>query len=101
MIVRLTEGARQDIQEILTYSRDRFGAEQAARYRETLENGLQSLRRFPHVGVAVEHIRPDYRCFQVAYHRIFYRLDDDVIAVMAILHESQLPKLHLPERQEK
>lgn len=101
MILRLTEDAQADLKEIIAYSRKNFGAAQASRYRDGLADGLKSLRRFPEIGAPLDEIRPGYRCFQIALHRVFYRVEGEIIAVIAILHESQLPKLHLARREDE
>lgn len=63
-----------------------------------LREGFKALRRHPDVGFPIDHMKPDFRCFRVQHHASFYMQVDEVIAVVAILHESQLPAHHLEQR---
>ncbi len=96
--LRITDDARRDLSEIRTYTSREFGARQAALYMGRLKEGFNALRRHPDIGFPIDHLRPGYRCFRVQHHAIFYIQTDEVIAVVALLHESQLPTRHLDQR---
>jgi toxin ParE1/3/4 len=96
--LRITEDAQRDLSEIRIYTRREFGARQARQYMDQLKQGLKALRKYPDIGFPVDHLRPGYRCYRVERHGIFYMLADNIVAVVAILHESQLPLRHLALR---
>lgn len=98
MTLRLTDDARRDLADIRAYTRLEFGARQAALYMSRLGEGFKALRRHPELGFPVDHLKAGFRCFRVQHHAIFYVQTGEVIAVVAILHESQLPSRHLEQR---
>lgn len=101
MQLRLTEDAQSDLKAIRNYTQKEYGSSQAKIYMSRLREGFKTLRRHPQIGYDINHIKAEYRCFQVEYHRIFYKSNDGFIAVVAILHESQLPKRYLTQRTTK
>jgi len=63
-----------------------------------LAEGFKALLRHPEIGFPADHLKPGFRCFRVQHHAVFYTQDGEVIAVVAVLHESQLPTRHLEQR---
>ena len=96
--LRLTDEARRDLADIRAYTLGMHGRTQADRYMRVLREGLKTLRQHPAIGYPVEDIHPGYRCYQISFHRVFYKIFDDAIAVVAILHQSQLPESQFEER---
>ena len=96
--LRITQDARQDLSKIRIYTHHEYGARQAMIYLDHLKQGFKTLRAHPDIGFSIDHLKPGYRGFRVQRHCIFYTLIDDVIAVVAILHESQLPRRQLDQR---
>lgn len=96
--LRITEDAQRDLSDIRTYTRREFGARQTSLYMARLKEGFKALRRHPDIGFPIEHLKPGFRCFRVQHHAVFYVQVDEVIAVVAILHEGQLPTRHLDQR---
>jgi len=98
--LHLTDDALLDLKDIRRYTTREFGTQQTKNYMARLREGLKTLRAHPEIGFSIENLKPGFRCFQVEYHRIFYKSSDKIIVVVAILHESQLPKRHLSQRKE-
>lgn len=96
--LRITEDARRDLSAIRDYTRREFGARQVSLYMGYLRESFKLLRTTPEIGFPIDHMKPGYRCFRVQRHAIFYTLAENVIAVVAVLHESQLPARHLDQR---
>ncbi len=88
-VLRSTSQAEEDYADILLYSVKTWGSGQAAVYRSTLYRAIESVLEFPHLGVARSDIGPHYRSFRVQHHIIYYRVLDDIVHVMRILHERQ------------
>ena len=94
MKLRLTDDARADLSSIRGYTKREFGVEQTKQYMSQLRSGFKTLRQHPEIGYSIDHLKLGYRCFQIGHHRIFYTMRDDAIIVVAVLHDSQLPKRH-------
>jgi toxin ParE1/3/4 len=87
--------ADADLDEILTYSRLRFGEKVAAEYFFSLDESFGLLSRHPLAGVVADDIRPGLRRFSHRQHRIFYRLVDDKVRILRVLHHAMDVDAHL------
>lgn len=83
-----TGPADADLDEILSYSRIRYGEEIAAEYFFSFEEVFALLSRHPMAGAAVDEIRSGLRRISHRQHRIFYRLVDGKVRVMRVLHHA-------------
>jgi len=99
MTLKLIDAAKADLRDIRAYTSREHGAAQAQKYMTELRAGFKAMRRNAKIGYPIDHVREGYRCFQVKHHRIFYRLDESDIVVMAVLHERQLPLRHIAQRK--
>ena len=88
---RLTAAAQRDLESIWSYSIERWGAEQAARYTEHLKEVIEQLVRAPRAASNCEHIRPRYLRRRAGAHMIYFRETDYGIAVIRILHTRMNP----------
>ncbi|MCA1934610.1 MAG: type II toxin-antitoxin system RelE/ParE family toxin [Asticcacaulis sp.] len=91
----LSDEAGQDLKSIAQYTLDRFGYEQARKYRYELYETLILLAKRPCIGAACEQIRTQTRRFSHLSHMIYYRPLQQGILVLRILHHSQDPLRHL------
>lgn len=87
--------ARKDLKNIWLYTYENFGADQADKYFDELESGMETIRDNPLVGVSCDYIRAGYRQFKVNEHYIFYRIGKKTINVVRILHDTMQVKNHL------
>lgn len=92
---RLARLARNDWAEIIDYTVDTWGEEQARRYNRGLTECLDRLAMTPRIGRRCDSIHLGYRRFEHEKHVIFYRIDDESIFVIRILHQRMLPAKHL------
>jgi toxin ParE1/3/4 len=84
---RLSNGAAQDIEEILEQSLAEFGLLQTKNYFKSLTRCLKLLGDNPEMGRTAEEIRPGYRRFPHKSHLIFYKPTGKTdILVVRILH---------------
>jgi toxin ParE1/3/4 len=88
---RLSRNARADLLSIGTYTMETWGAAQAARYLNDLEECAKMLAANPSLGRSCDWIRPGLRRFEKGRHVLFYRRLEDGIFVSRILHQSMLP----------
>jgi toxin ParE1/3/4 len=87
--------AQRDIDEIWDYSAQAWNAGQAEIYIRRIQRALVRLAEQPRLGRSCDDIRPGYRKFRTGSHFVFYRLIDDGIDVVRILHESMDCEEHL------
>ncbi len=84
----LSNKASTDLDSILDYSIINFGANVMINYHKSLEKCFETLDGNPDLGTEVEHIRPDYLCFEHRSHLIFYKKTNQDILIIRILHKS-------------
>lgn len=87
--------AEIDLEEIWRYSFKEWNERQADRYYDQLIEGIDNLKTNPKMGKSRESIRDGYRSIQINHHVIYYRLDNEIIDIIRVLHESMLPAKHL------
>jgi toxin ParE1/3/4 len=103
--IRLSDRAARDIEEILAWTAERFGAQQAQVYAATIGDALATLVAGPQVvgvrvrpelgeGIASLHVA---RHGRKGRHVVFFRVREReaVIDVLRILHDSMEPQRHL------
>jgi toxin ParE1/3/4 len=88
--------AQADLDEIWDYTADRWGLDQAETYTRQLWKDIQTLADSPTLGRECNEVRPGYRQYPSGSHVLFYRLADDDIDVVRILHERMDYERHIP-----
>jgi toxin ParE1/3/4 len=103
--VRLSASAELDFANILTWTAENFGAQQARIYRDTLVRAIGELGDGPEVAgsKARDEVMPGLRTLHVARHGrrgrhfILYRtVEGQVIEIGRILHDQMDLQPHLP-----
>ncbi|HAH10679.1 MAG TPA: plasmid stabilization protein ParE [Alphaproteobacteria bacterium] len=91
----LSVEADRDLDDIFSYSFERWGTAQAEKYRGHLWAALSRILKQPHKGRIM--IRPGGTVFSVTAerHRIFYEVDGAEIFILRILHQAMDPGRHL------
>lgn len=87
--------AEQDLIDIWLYTFGKWGESQADRYLDELNWGMQTIAENPKIGIDYSFFREGYRCFNVNHHLIFYRITEDHIEIIRILHENMDIKQNL------
>jgi toxin ParE1/3/4 len=72
---RLSKRAYADIVGIGDYTIERFGIEQARRYRDRLEDAFQALADHPGRGRPADDVAPGLRRWNYQSHAVFFRLE--------------------------
>jgi toxin ParE1/3/4 len=91
----LSPRAVADVEEIWDYTERRWDADQAERYNRVLEHGIEQIARDPRRGRRCDQIRPGYRKFSVGSHVIFYRVLEEDVEIVRILHQGMDFERHL------
>ena len=83
---RLSDIAESDVSEIYDYTDLQHGASQAVKYLTGLDNTFSALVEQPLIGKDRPEIRKELRSFVFEKHTIFYRIMDDEIRIIRVLH---------------
>jgi toxin ParE1/3/4 len=85
----LSKEADNDLGEIFDYTVEKFGKEQAIKYLSGFEDVFQNLLNNPQSGRERKEIRNGLRSISNQSHIIFYRILEDRIRIVRILHASR------------
>ena len=85
----------RSIAEINQYTIKQFGERQAVRYLENLRDRFQFLVENPSLGKKREDVKTGYYSYFEGSHTIYYKIQDDNIAIIDVLHQSMEPGRHL------
>ena len=83
----ISKKAVSDLQEIWLYTVEKWSIEQADRYYNLMFDEINYICKNINAGKSMEHVRKGYRASKVKSHFIFYRVLNDTIEVIRILHE--------------
>jgi toxin ParE1/3/4 len=90
--VYFSRSAKADLLSIGAYTLETWGAAQAERYLDGLEQCAKVLAANPLLGRQCNWIRPGLRRFEKGRHVLFYRREENGIFISRILHQSMLPE---------
>ena len=83
----ISKKAVSDLEEIWLYTVEKWSIEQADRYYNLMFDEINYICKNINAGKSMEHVRKGYRASKVKSHFIFYRVLNDTIEVIRILHE--------------
>ncbi len=90
-----SELAEADLLDIWLYTAKEWNLTQADVYLNQIGNSLQKLIKHPQLGLDRNDLRKGYRSLLVNHHIVFYRLLEDEVVIMRVLHESVDLKRHI------
>lgn len=85
----LSLAADSDIEEIFNYTEKEFGFTQAVKYISDFEDVFTELIKSPELGRSRNEIKFGLRNIVQESHIIFYRILEDRIRIVRVLHESR------------
>ena len=88
---RLSRRAATDLEAIAEFTINRFGLEQARRYRDELKACFEN----PTIGRRAEQLAKGLRRFEHRSHIVFYVLTEDGVLVVRVLHYRMDAHRHL------
>ena len=91
--IELSQRAKEDFRDILSYTLTTWGESQLAKYRTAINDALHVILHNPSAGRP--SVKPNLRVLAVEHHRIFYRTSNDTLYVVRILHERMDTSRHL------
>lgn len=83
----ISKKAISDLNEIWLYTVERWSVAQADRYYSLIIEEINYICRNASAGKNMDHVRKGYRATKVKSHLIFYRVNNDTLDVIRILHE--------------
>ena len=83
----VTPKAESDLTGIWLYTCEEWGVDQADKYLDQLEAGMQQLLNHPSLGTNYTHVLPGYRRLQIEHHAVFYKVIEPEVLVIRVLHE--------------
>jgi toxin ParE1/3/4 len=84
----ISKKAVSDLEEIWLYTVEKWSIDQADRYYNLIFDEIQFISKNINAGKSMEHVRKGYRASKVKSHLIFYRIKNNIVEVIRILHES-------------
>jgi toxin ParE1/3/4 len=91
--IELSQQAKEDFRDILSYTLTTWGESQLAKYRASINDALHVILHNSSAGRP--SVKPALMVLTVEQHRIFYRTIDDTIYIVRILHERMDTSRHL------
>lgn len=91
----LSHTARRDLKAIARYSEREWGAARKALYMAAIRERFVGLLRHPQRGTERDDLDAGYRCISVGRHLINYRIADDDVIVIRVLHQRMDVRTHL------
>ncbi len=86
---RLTNEAVKDLEEIWSYTKQKWSLEQADRYYNLIIDEIEFIASNPLLGRSIDYIKEGYRSTKVKSHVVFYKQQqDETILVVRILHQA-------------
>lgn len=83
----ISKKAVSDLEEIWLYTVEKWSIELADRYYNLIFDEINYICKNIYAGKSMEHVRKGYRASKVKSHLIFYRVINNTIEVIRILHE--------------
>ncbi len=83
----ISKKAVADLDEIWFYTVEQWSLAQADRYYLLIFDEIDHICEHPTSGRPIDHIRKGYRASKVKSHLIFYRVVDETVEIVRILHE--------------
>ena len=87
--LRFTVGGQTNFRHLLAHTDKTWGTDQAAEYEDEIFATLDVLRGYPAIGFARPDLTLGCRAHPVKRHMIYYRVIDDTLEVLRILHQRQ------------
>lgn len=78
--------AQEDLINIWLYTLKEWGIVQADYYLDELDDALHQLKTSPRLGVTRDDVRPGYHSLSIKKHIAYYRLSQQTIEVIRVLH---------------
>lgn len=82
---KLSFEAKEDLRRIYYYGIEEFGPEKAKDYFQQFFEQFDKIAANPYIYQSVDHIRPGYRRSPCGVDSIYYRINNNLVEIMAVL----------------
>jgi|SRR5690349_18196132 len=86
---RVAPQVETELEEIWHYITDHSNMEIADRLIDSITTRFLLLAQNPHLGRRRDDLRPNIRSFPVGNYIIFYRIENDTVLILHVLHGSR------------
>ena len=83
----VSDTARADLKGIARYSEREWGRARKSQYLASIRARFGTLRQRPEIGAKRPDIGGVYRSLPVGRHVIFYRIEDETVVIIRVLHQ--------------
>ncbi len=90
---KLSNEAKEDLIRIHHYGLAKFGISQADKYFDTFFEYFDSISQRPFSFESVDHIKKGYKRCVCGFDRIYYRLNNDIVEIMAIIGRQDISNI--------
>ena len=90
---KLSNVAKEDLIRIHHYGVEKFGLSQADNYFDTFFHYFDLISQRPYSFESVDHIKKGYRRCVCGSDSIYYRINDNVVEIMAIVGRQDLKNI--------
>ena len=95
--IKLSPKARRDFIDILRDTGEKWGMRQLEVYRDKIDSALRQLSKNPDIGRHREDLPDTHRGYLVGEHIIVYRVQNETLGIVRILHQRMSLMQHLPK----
>jgi toxin ParE1/3/4 len=92
---KLSNLAQAHLLNIKNYTIENFSEAQWQKYKQSLLTGLQMLADNPGLARSCDDIYPNGFYFPIGKHTAYFTKEHDLILIVAVLGQPQLPQNHL------
>ncbi|MBF0135168.1 MAG: type II toxin-antitoxin system RelE/ParE family toxin [Magnetococcales bacterium] len=93
--IDLSDAAQRDFRDILSYTLRTWGEPQFIEYKNLLDSALNAISINPESGRSNKGSA--IRVFLVGRHAVYYRIENNIIYIIRILHDRMHAAWHLNE----
>jgi len=90
---RLSNSAKEDLIRIHHFGVEKFGITQADKYFDSFFDYFENISQRPFSFESVDYIKKGYRRCPCGSDTIYYRIDNNMVAIMAIVGMQDLKNL--------
>ena len=87
---RLSNEAKEDLIRIHQYGVEKFGEDQADKYFDSFSKSFDIIAERPFAFESVDYIKNGYRRCAVGSDSIYYRINEGIVEIMAIVGRQDL-----------
>ncbi|MCU7833817.1 MAG: type II toxin-antitoxin system RelE/ParE family toxin [gamma proteobacterium symbiont of Taylorina sp.] len=90
-----TDKAETDLADIIDFTLEQWGAENAHKYINGLEETAQMLADNPDIGIKRGNLLEELLCFPYESHVLYYYKQLNKVVIIRVLHQNMEPENHL------